>query len=163
MADEEQSADATPAPEVTKKVLKKKTKRKAHKKIAKSSVTPIATSKAALAAVYIILGILVIGTSFYTGYLFGKNGTPSITKIGGAQNDKLQIIAYSDYECPFCSRVEPTIAQLKQAYGDKIEVIYKAYTKMHYQRRLPQSAQETFMEKRRSGHTTTHSLQTKTH
>ncbi|TNF29749.1 MAG: thioredoxin [Deltaproteobacteria bacterium] len=41
-----------------------------------------------------------------------------------APNAVVQIIEFSDYQCPFCSRVEPTIAKIKQEYGDKVQVTF---------------------------------------
>ena len=36
------------------------------------------------------------------------------------------IVQFSDFQCPYCSKVEPSIDQLKTAYGpDKIRVIWK--------------------------------------
>ena len=35
------------------------------------------------------------------------------------------IIAFSDFQCPFCSRVVPTLAQLEKEYGDKVRVAFK--------------------------------------
>jgi protein-disulfide isomerase len=36
------------------------------------------------------------------------------------------IVEISDFQCPFCSRVVPTIAQIKQEYGpDKVRIVWK--------------------------------------
>jgi protein-disulfide isomerase len=83
-----------------------------------------------LIAVYIVLGILVIASSFYAGFLVGKSsalnaGTPKGN--GGELAGELQIIEYSDYQCPFCGRVEPTVEQIRQNYGDKVQIVYKNY------------------------------------
>ena len=31
---------------------------------------------------------------------------------------------WSDFQCPFCGRVEPTVAQLMKDYGDKIKFVW---------------------------------------
>jgi protein-disulfide isomerase len=44
----------------------------------------------------------------------------------GNRNAPVTLVLFSDYECPFCSRVEATIDQLKAKYGkDKLRVIWK--------------------------------------
>ncbi|MFT7578637.1 MAG: protein-disulfide isomerase [Myxococcota bacterium] len=37
-------------------------------------------------------------------------------------NAKVNIIEISDFQCPFCSRVNPTIAQIKKEYGDQVQL-----------------------------------------
>jgi len=36
----------------------------------------------------------------------------------GSANGKVVFVEYSDFECPFCGRVQPTLTQLKAAYPD---------------------------------------------
>lgn len=37
------------------------------------------------------------------------------------------IVEFSDYQCPFCARVNPTLAQVRQTYGDKVKIVFKDY------------------------------------
>lgn len=37
------------------------------------------------------------------------------------------IIEFSDFQCPFCARVNPTLAQVRAAYGDKVKIVFKDY------------------------------------
>jgi protein-disulfide isomerase len=46
---------------------------------------------------------------------------PSLGKSGAP----VTLVLFSDFQCPFCSRVEPTLKQVKQAYGDKVRVVWK--------------------------------------
>jgi protein-disulfide isomerase len=43
---------------------------------------------------------------------------------GGARA-KVVIQEFSDFECPFCSRVEPTLAALLEEYGDKVKLVWR--------------------------------------
>lgn len=43
----------------------------------------------------------------------------------GPATAPVTIAAFSEFECPFCSRVEPTLKQLEHAYKDKIRIAWK--------------------------------------
>lgn len=43
----------------------------------------------------------------------------------GPANAVVQIVEFSDFQCPFCQSVGPTLKQLRETYGDKIRLIYK--------------------------------------
>jgi protein-disulfide isomerase len=43
----------------------------------------------------------------------------------GKRDALVTIVQYSDFQCPYCSRVEPTMDQVKSTYGDKVRVIWK--------------------------------------
>ncbi|AKQ66869.1 Periplasmic thiol:disulfide interchange protein DsbA [Myxococcus hansupus] len=45
--------------------------------------------------------------------------------VKGEKNAPITIVAFSDFECPFCSRVVPTLKQLEDQYGAKIKVAFK--------------------------------------
>jgi protein-disulfide isomerase len=45
--------------------------------------------------------------------------------IKGAKDALVTIVQFSDFQCPFCSRVEPTIAQVMQEYKGKVRVAWK--------------------------------------
>ena len=40
-----------------------------------------------------------------------------------APNAVVEILEFSDFQCPFCSRVNPTLKELKTTYGDKLKVV----------------------------------------
>jgi protein-disulfide isomerase len=45
-----------------------------------------------------------------------------------AKGDKkapVTIVLYSDFQCPFCSRVGPTLKQIEEAYGNKVRIAFK--------------------------------------
>jgi protein-disulfide isomerase len=43
----------------------------------------------------------------------------------GGKNAKIVIQLFSDFECPFCGRVEPALAEMLEKYGDKIRVVWR--------------------------------------
>jgi protein-disulfide isomerase len=43
----------------------------------------------------------------------------------GAKNAKVTIVLFSDFQCPFCSRVEPTLKQLEEAYKNDVRIVWK--------------------------------------
>lgn len=46
---------------------------------------------------------------------------------GGGANAPVVIIAFSDYECPYCKKAEPTVAEVMAIYGDKIRYVHRDY------------------------------------
>jgi len=45
----------------------------------------------------------------------------------GPENAPVTIVEFSDFQCPFCNRVEPTIRRLVERYGDQIRVVYRHF------------------------------------
>src|SRR5258708_39176424 len=46
--------------------------------------------------------------------------------VWGKRDALVTIVQYSDFQCPFCSRVEPTMDQVKTTYGpDKVRIVWK--------------------------------------
>jgi protein-disulfide isomerase len=45
----------------------------------------------------------------------------------GPADAPIQLIEFSDFHCPFCKRVEPTIAQVLKKYDGKIRFVYKDF------------------------------------
>ena len=43
----------------------------------------------------------------------------------GGQNAKLAVVEFSDFQCPFCARVNPTLDQIVKEYGDQVEIVFK--------------------------------------
>jgi protein-disulfide isomerase len=43
----------------------------------------------------------------------------------GPANAPVQIIEFSDFECPFCFKVNPTVAQILSTYGDRVRLVYR--------------------------------------
>jgi protein-disulfide isomerase len=45
----------------------------------------------------------------------------------GPADAPLVMVVFSDFQCPFCKRVEPTLAALEKQYGGKLRVVWKNY------------------------------------
>lgn len=47
--------------------------------------------------------------------------------IKGDKNAKVTLVEYSDFQCPYCSRVNPTIEQVMNDYGNKVRLVYRHF------------------------------------
>ena len=54
-------------------------------------------------------------------YPVNTQGSPS---RGGA-NAKIAVVEFSDFQCPYCSKAVPTLAQIEQRYRDKVRIVFK--------------------------------------
>ncbi len=61
----------------------------------------------------------------------------------GAQNPSIELVVYSDVQCPFCSRYHESLLQLLDEYPDKIKMIFKHFPlAMHSYASLSSEASE---------------------
>jgi protein-disulfide isomerase len=54
-------------------------------------------------------------------YSVDTKGAP----VKGNPDAKLAIVEFSDFECPFCRRAEPTLDQIEATYGDRVRIVFK--------------------------------------
>ena len=47
--------------------------------------------------------------------------------LSGNANSKVKIVEFSDFQCPFCGAVEPTLAGLIKKYGNDVAVYYRHF------------------------------------
>lgn len=47
--------------------------------------------------------------------------------VRGAKDAKVTLIEYSDFECPFCKRVHPTLQQALKEYEGKVRWVYRQF------------------------------------
>jgi protein-disulfide isomerase len=47
--------------------------------------------------------------------------------VKGPSNAPVEIVEFSDFQCPYCLRAAPTVNQVLKTYGDKIRFVYRHY------------------------------------
>jgi protein-disulfide isomerase len=45
----------------------------------------------------------------------------------GPADAPIVLVEYSDYECPYCARAQPSVRQVLQTYGDRIRHVYRDF------------------------------------
>lgn len=53
--------------------------------------------------------------------------TTAADPVRGNPSAPVTIVEFSDYQCPFCARVNPTLAKVRETYGDRVKIIFKDY------------------------------------
>ena len=59
---------------------------------------------------------------------------------GGPATAPVTIVEFSEFQCPFCKRVGPTMKQIKEKYGDKVRVVFK-HNPLPFHKDAPYAAQ----------------------
>jgi protein-disulfide isomerase len=54
-----------------------------------------------------------------------KVEVPADAPVQGEKTAKVTIVEWSDFECPFCSRVEPTLAKVRETYGKNVRIVWR--------------------------------------
>jgi protein-disulfide isomerase len=54
---------------------------------------------------------------------FNNTNAPTMGKEGA----KVQLVEFSDFQCPFCRQFAPTLHQVAKNYGDKVQIVYRQY------------------------------------
>ncbi|HEX3776402.1 MAG TPA: thioredoxin domain-containing protein [Polyangiaceae bacterium] len=69
--------------------------------------------------------------------------------VKGGPNAKVVIQEFSDFQCPFCKRVEPTVQAIEKEYGNKIKFVWR-HMPLPFHKNAPtaaEAAQEVFAQK----------------
>jgi protein-disulfide isomerase len=71
----------------------------------------------------------------------------------GSASAKVVIQEFSDFQCPFCKRVEPTIDQIEKEYGSKVKIVWRHVPLDFHQDALlaSEAAVEAFVQKGNDG------------
>jgi len=54
-------------------------------------------------------------------YTLKTEGAPVL----GVEDARVTVVEFSDFQCPFCSRVTPTLLQLQKEYPEDVKVVFK--------------------------------------
>ncbi|MET0591854.1 MAG: thioredoxin domain-containing protein, partial [Polyangiaceae bacterium] len=89
-------------------------------------------------------GFDLAADSAASGGAWSDNDSPvpvdSKDPVWGSRNAPVTIVVFSDFQCPFCSRVEATMDQVKTTYGkDKVRVVWKSNPLPFHQNAKPAS------------------------
>jgi protein-disulfide isomerase len=63
--------------------------------------------------------------------------TPGSAPSKGPKNAAITMVVFSDFQCPFCGRIEPTLAKLDSEYPGKIRVVWKNFPLSFHQNAKP--------------------------
>ncbi|MBT39056.1 MAG: thioredoxin domain-containing protein [bacterium] len=58
----------------------------------------------------------------------------------GPDSAPVKIVEWSDFQCPFCSRVGPTLDQIEETYGDQVQLVFKHMPLAFHKQALPAHA-----------------------
>ena len=66
----------------------------------------------------------------------------------GAAHPKVLIQQFSDFQCPFCSRVEPTVNQIMEQYGSQVRIVWRNFPLPFHENAMPaaEAAQEVLAQ-----------------
>jgi protein-disulfide isomerase len=84
--------------------------------------------------------------------VYSVRPAPNAPSRGGA-NARVVIEHFSDFECPFCARVEPTLAQVRQRYGDRVRFVWRNFPlRIHEHAQLAaEAAMEVYAQRGNAG------------
>lgn len=114
----------------------------------------ILNSKLVIPAAIVVAGLLIAWSVFFSGGVgggqttinsdsgFGNNLSPTADNIRPVDgNDHIRgnldaaiaIVEFSDFECPFCKRLHPTLTRLISDFPDEIKWVYRHFplTQIH--------------------------------
>ena len=57
--------------------------------------------------------------------------------VMGKKNAKIQIVEFSDFQCPFCSRVTAPLKEVKKHYGDDAVIVFKNFPLSFHKEAMP--------------------------
>ena len=56
-------------------------------------------------------------------YSVDLKGAPAM----GPEDATVTVVEFSDFQCPFCARVMPTLKRVKETYGDQVQIVWKNF------------------------------------
>jgi protein-disulfide isomerase len=70
--------------------------------------------------------------------------------VRGRADALVTIVIFSDFQCPFCSRVLPTLERIEEAYGREVRFVFRHNPLPFHQQAMPaaEAAMEAFTQRR---------------
>jgi len=59
----------------------------------------------------------------------------------GSAAAPITIVEFSDFQCPYCARVNPTIKQVEEKYGDKVRLVFRDFPLVQIHRDAAKAAE----------------------
>ncbi|MDJ0787231.1 MAG: thioredoxin domain-containing protein [Myxococcota bacterium] len=66
-----------------------------------------------------------------------KNVEVGRSPVLGPEDAPITIVEFSDFQCPYCTRVKPTLAQVREEYGDQVRVVFKHFPLSFHTKAIP--------------------------
>ncbi|HJL19352.1 MAG TPA: thioredoxin domain-containing protein, partial [Sandaracinaceae bacterium LLY-WYZ-13_1] len=68
---------------------------------------------------------------------------------GGGRSAPVTVQIFSDFQCPFCNRVRPTLDRIVDHYGDRVRLVFRNYPLPFHQNAMPaaEAAREVFLQR----------------
>ena len=57
--------------------------------------------------------------------------------VRGRDDAKVTVVLFSDFQCPYCKRVQTTVTEIERAYGDDVRIVAKHNPLAFHNRALP--------------------------
>jgi len=78
---------------------------------------------------------------------------PAQPRRRGPENAPVVIQLFTDFQCPFCSRLNPTLDRLVEAYPAQVQIVFRDYPLPFHQNAFPaaEAAREVFAQRGNDG------------
>src|ERR1022692_3265467 len=63
--------------------------------------------------------------------------------VAGPDSAAVTVVAYCDFECPYCGRAYPLIKQLQARLGDRLRIVFRHFPLTHKHPLAQQAAEAT--------------------
>ncbi len=77
-----------------------------------------------LAIIFVLVGTVL-------GIRIGRGNPPPIefepAKIKGDPDAPLYIVEFTDYQCPYCAKIQPTLKKILETFPNDVKLVYKHY------------------------------------
>ena len=75
---------------------------------------------------------------------------PADSPVKGNANAKIIIQEFSDFECPFCSRVNPTIKEVMAKHGNEVKIVWR-HMPLPFHKKAPLASEAAIEIKKQKG------------